>query len=668
MLSLASTARRDDAPSRPSAAVERLAAAARAVSSRLDLGAVLRELVGAAAELADAGYGAVGVLDERGEGLAEFVTVGLSDAEVAAIGRQPTGRGLLGSLVTEGVALRIADLTRHPDSVGFPPNHPPMRTFLGVPIQVDGRPFGRIYLTEKRGGAEFTEEDEALVTLVAAQAAVALQNARLYEQSQRRLIELQALNDVSVALAGQADPATVLRAVARAARTLVAGSPAAAIVVPDGDSLRIAGADGAVQKDIWRLFRCSRRAATRALSDAASPAPGVHSVGHCSFAAVPMAAGERVLGVLLVGLPGEGHLATHLDGLVTLASLAASSLRLAEEFQLTLAGERRTRALFEVARIALGGGPLEEIVVSACERVMVLHKAVAALVLWGDSTRFEVVAALGDVDIPDHISGPEGLPGFDWVPIPGEESQHGWFGVRLRAGDAMDAARRERLEGWAGVVSLAYRAERLRRLRRQLLVAQERSRIAMDLHDGAVQRLFAVGMALDSAALRLGDSDAAASAALATAVDEIDAAIREIRAYVHDLRPSGLAPATLRRLIADNVAMLVAAGIRTELRIDDRALTALQSDAGAEFVHVLSEACGNVARHSRATHAEVSVERRRGRAVLVVSDDGSGFDMAAHTGGHGLRNLRERAARIEADLRVESAPGRGTRVRLEVPV
>jgi len=666
MLSLAPRSPHGRAPS-GAAAVERLAAAARAVSGQLELPAVLRELVGAAAELVEARYGAVGVLDESGETLAQFVTVGLSDEEVAAIGAQPQGRGLLGSVLHAAGPMRLADLGAHPDSVGFPANHPPMRTFLGVPIRVDGRLFGRIYLTEKTGGREFDAEDEALVTLIAAQAAVALQNARLFEQAQRRMAELQALSDVSGALAGQGDPATVLRAVARAGRRLAGDSAAALVVVPEGESLRLAGADGSEQKEVWRLFRASRRATTRLLTNRSVTTPAVHAAAGQRFAALPMAAGERVLGVLVVALAG-GVPAPPLEALVTLAGLATSSLRLAEEFQLTLASERRTRALFEVARIALGGGPLEEIVTSACERVLILQRAAAAVVLWGDDARMHVVAAVGDVDIPDQICGPEDLDGFEWVAVAGEDLQHGWFGVRLHRGDALDPARRERMEGWAGVVSLAYRAERLRRMRRQLLVAEERSRIAMDLHDGAVQRLFAVGMALDSAAVRIGDSDAAAAAALAAAVDEIDGAIREIRAYVHDLRPAGLGADTMRRLVADNVAMLAAAGIRTDLRIDDSALTALQAEAGTEFVQVLSEACGNVARHARATRAEIRVERRANAAVLTVSDDGTGFDAGSHTGGHGLRNLRERAARIDADLRIESHPGKGTRIRLEVPV
>jgi two-component system, NarL family, sensor histidine kinase DevS len=239
--------------------------------------------------------------------------------------------------------------------------------------------------------------------------------------------------------------------------------------------------------------------------------------------------------------------------------------------------------------------------------------------------------------------------------------------VRLAAGDSLNPARRERLEGWAGVVSLAFRAERLRIMRRQVLVAEERSRIAMELHDGAVQRLFGVGMALQGAAMMAGDGDRRVAAALSSAVDEVDAAISEIRAYVHDLRPAGLAAETVRRLVADNVSMLAAAGVRAELRVDDAALQALQCDVGGEFVQLLSEVCGNVARHSRARHVEIRIERRRSMAVLTVTDDGIGFDPTSHTTGHGLRNLRERAARMDGELQITTARGKGTKVRLAVP-
>jgi len=652
----------------PAPAMQRLAAASLSISSHLELAAVLRELVDAAAELAGARYAAVGVFAEDGRTLREFITVGLSEEEIARIGSLPTGRGVLGTLVHHAEPLRIPDVTRHPDSVGFPPGHPPMRSFLGVSLRAGGEVFGRIYLTEKRGGGEFTAEDEGLVSLVAAHAGVAVENARLYEQAQQQVRELAALNEVAMALAGQDDPSAVLRSVAQAGRRL-GGGEAAVVIVPDADALRIAAADGPSQAETWRLFRSARQLASRTLAGSApDPRPSVYPTAGGAFAAVPLLAGGQVLGVLAVALPEEGLPDAHGGALGTLASLAASSLRLAGEFRTAVVAERRTRALFEVARVALGGGPLREIVTAASERVLQLEKAAAAVVLWGVDGSLDVVAAVGDAEVPEALSRPADLPGFEWVPITGDEERHGWLGVRLSGGDELTPERREQLEGWAGVISLAHRAERLRLLRRQVLVAEERSRIAMELHDGAVQRLFGVGMALQGASLRAVDGDARLVAALASAVDEIDSAISEIRAYVHDLRPSGLEPATVRQLIADDVGMLAASGITTDLHVDDAVLAAIGGEVSAELVQVLAEACANMARYAHASHAEIRVERRRGRVSVSVSDDGVGFDPAAHSTGHGLKNLRERAARLDGELHIDSAPGKGTRLRLEVPL
>jgi signal transduction histidine kinase len=649
--------------------LERLATAARSISSRLDLAAVLRELVAAATDLAGARYGAVGVFAEDGHTLSEFITVGLSDEEIAAIGTLPTGRGVLGTLVHHPDPLRVADITKHPDSVGFPPRHPRMRSFLGVPIRVGSEVFGRIYLADKIGDCEFTDDDEGLVTLIAAQAAVAVENARLFEQARQRVRELEALNDVSMALAGQDDPAGVLRSVARAGRAL-GGGGAAVVVVPDGDALRIAAADGRPQAEVWRLFRAARQVASEELAAVKPVAtPRVHTADGCVFAAAPLVAGPRVLGVLAVGLRDPELPPVRRRSLGTVASLAASSLRLAAEYQSSVAAERRQRALFEVARVALGGGPLHEIVTAACERVLVLSRAAAVVILWGDEGEgFEVVAFAGDLDASGSLRGPDDLPGYEWVPVPSEEGSHGWLGVRLAPGDHLTPDRRERLEGWAGVISLAYRAERLRAMRRQVLVAEERSRIAMELHDGAVQRLFGVGMALQGAALMAGDGNPRVAAAVASAVDEIDSAITEIRAYVHGLRPSGLGAETVRQLIADDVAVLSAAGIDTSLHLDDATLGALTGDASAELVQVVAEACANMARHAHATEAQIRLSRHHNTAILTITDNGVGFDPTTRPPGHGLRNLRERAARLDATFHLDSAPGKGTRLRLEIPL
>ncbi|WP_285564331.1 GAF domain-containing protein, partial [Actinomadura rubrobrunea] len=143
------------------------------VGSELDLESVLRRIVEAATALVDARYGALGVIGEEGERLVQFVTVGVSDEEIKAIGHWPRGHGVLGLLIKEPHALRLADLSEHPESYGVPPHHPPMRTFLGVPIRVRDEVFGNLYLTEKAGGAQFDEDDEAVVTALATAAGVA---------------------------------------------------------------------------------------------------------------------------------------------------------------------------------------------------------------------------------------------------------------------------------------------------------------------------------------------------------------------------------------------------------------------------------------------------------------------------------------------------------------
>lgn len=152
------------------------------IASDLDLEAMLRRIVVAACELTDARYGALGVLDESGEALSEFVTHGLSEAEEAAIGLRPKGHGVLGLLISDPRPIRLQDLGAHERSFGFPDHHPPMHSFLGVPIRVRGLVFGNLYLTEKREAPEFNERDERLLWSLAAAAGVAVENARLHQR------------------------------------------------------------------------------------------------------------------------------------------------------------------------------------------------------------------------------------------------------------------------------------------------------------------------------------------------------------------------------------------------------------------------------------------------------------------------------------------------------
>jgi signal transduction histidine kinase len=215
-----------------------------ALTSELSLDALLQKLADSAAALTGARYSALGVLDETGTALERFVTSGIDAETQAAIGPLPRGRGILGVLIREARPLRLSDLSRDPRSVGFPPNHPPMSSFLGVPILLRGVAYGNLYLTEKDGGVDFTEEDQEVVTMLAAQAAVAIENARLYESATRWSRQLESLHEVVRSMVEETDLEDLLELVCARLRELI-GARLALIALPgDGGELRIAAVDG----------------------------------------------------------------------------------------------------------------------------------------------------------------------------------------------------------------------------------------------------------------------------------------------------------------------------------------------------------------------------------------------------------------------------------------
>ena len=216
-----------------------------ALTSELSLDALLQRLVEIAAELTGARYAALGVVDRSGDWLESFVTTGVDAETHAAIGALPHGRGILGALIRDAQPLRLHDLTADPRSVGFPEHHPPMRTFLGVPVRLRGVVYGNLYLTEREDGEDFSAEDEELVQLLAAQAAVAIENARLYENSTHWRRQLESLHEIGDAIAGELELGRLLDLVARRLRSLVeARLVLIALPVPGGRELRVAAADG----------------------------------------------------------------------------------------------------------------------------------------------------------------------------------------------------------------------------------------------------------------------------------------------------------------------------------------------------------------------------------------------------------------------------------------
>jgi signal transduction histidine kinase len=224
-----------------------------ALSSERSLDELLRRLVETAATLTNARFAALGVIDSAGEQLERFITTGMDEAQVKAIGDLPRGRGILGVLIKDAEPLRLHDLGDDHRAVGFPANHPPMHSFLGVPVMLRGVAYGNLYLTEKQGGADFDVEDEELVGLLAAQAAVAIENARLYEATKRWSSQLEALNEIGTALAAEIDLPRLLDLVTRRLRELIgARLVAIALARPDG-SLIIEAADGESAEEIRGL-------------------------------------------------------------------------------------------------------------------------------------------------------------------------------------------------------------------------------------------------------------------------------------------------------------------------------------------------------------------------------------------------------------------------------
>jgi signal transduction histidine kinase len=230
--------------------LRRLLDVGRSLIGELDPEAVLDQILNEARDITGARYAALGVVDRDRSGLSRFLNVGVDESAQRAIGNLPRGRGVLGVLIDDPRPLRMADVGLHPQSYGFPPGHPPMRTFLGVPIMLDGEAWGNLYLTEKQGGAEFTEADQDAVVVLAQWAAIAIQNARVHEGSERGRAEaeravrgLEAARDIADAIAGVDELDRVLELIVKRGRALISAR-AVLIMLREGDELVIAACAG----------------------------------------------------------------------------------------------------------------------------------------------------------------------------------------------------------------------------------------------------------------------------------------------------------------------------------------------------------------------------------------------------------------------------------------
>ncbi|MFF1511218.1 GAF domain-containing protein [Streptomyces sp. NPDC058326] len=524
------------------------------VGRELDLPQVLRGIVEAAVTLVDAEYGALGVIgDDRR--LSEFITVGIDDHLRQRIGALPSGHGILGELIRHPEPLRLSELSEHPASYGFPAHHPPMHAFLGVPIRVRDEVFGNLYLTEKRGGADFDAEDEAVVTTLAVAAGIAVENARLYEEGRLRQRWLAASSDFTSALLSGAEETEVLGGMLERAVDIAGADIGVFYLVGPGGELRgsLACGEGA----------------------------------------------EVHRGVVLPSSEGTlAAVALTQDGLTTAADVE-------NDPRLTTQPERWR-----------GFGPAVAVTVGTKERlngVLILAR---------------------------------------------RRGRSPFTGVEVSA-----------LPGFAGQAALALELADRRRDAEQVSLLEDRDRIARDLHDLAIQRLFATGMTLQSARRFVEHPEALDR--LTRAIDDLDATIKIIRSTIFGLREhetSAAAPKLRSRIVKAVDSAASALGFAPALRMEGLLDTDVLPEAAEEVVAVIGEALTNVARHAHARHAEVAVVAEENVLAVTVSDDGLGV----RPGGvrSGLRNLTERAERLGGDLTVRARPGQeaGTLVEWRIPL
>jgi signal transduction histidine kinase len=523
-----------------------------AVASGLELDTTLRRIVHAAIELVDCKYGALGVLNPDREGLAEFVYEGIDEETRRRIGDLPTGHGLLGLLIHQPKPVRMDELSQHAASVGFPQHHPPMHSFLGVPVRVRDEVFGNLYLTEKKGGLPFTDDDEVVVQALAAAAGIAVENARLYEESRLRQRWQEATSEIRAELLGAADPHDVLYLIANRALALTAA-------------------------DYTFLAQPE---------DPETPASDVTSL------VVTVCAGLDSHSLEGREIPVEGSSCG--------AAFTDAEPRRVESLSYDLSSEMEEQF-----------GP--------------------ALVLPLRASSDTVSGVL--------------------------------VALRKAGEDQFDVAQLPLVAAFADQAALALQLAEDQRHLNELRVLGDRDRIARDLHDHVIQRLFAHGLALQSTHQRTRSPEI--QKRLADMVNDVQSIVAEIRTAIFDLHGGLQGTTQLRKRLQEAIAELTDdTDLRTVVRMSGP-VGVVSPELGEHAEAVLREALSNAVRHSRAATVTVTVSVGDD-LVLDVTDDGIGIpDTVARSG---LHNLAQRARDVDGSFSVERLETGGTRLLWHAPV
>lgn len=530
--------------------------------SDLSLEGVLQRIAHEAKELVAARYAALGIPDGHG-GLETFMTLGLSEDEERRILHRPRGKGLIGEILRTGKSIRIPEIADHTKAAGFPKGHPRMHSFLGVPISAYGRSVGQIYLTDKVGAAEFSEEDQQLIEMLAAHAAAAIENARLHRQVLGSRAELGQRNE-ELALVNS-----------------LASAVGSSMELDELQDLMLERVIELFEAGAGEIFLREEQEGFFRLAIHRGPVPGAFWEGDHFHV------GEGIVG-----------------------SVAKSGKTV------------WTNDLTAEARFH------REAVVQAGFRTLVAVPLTA---------RGSVVGVLALAFLDERSITPNDM------------------GL---------------LEAVGAGVGIAVENARLYRQARRLAVLEERERIGMDLHDGIIQSIYAVGLTLEYTRMLIAEDPAGVLRRLEEAIYGLNAIIRDIRAYILDLQPARFQAASvgesLKLLVREFKANTLA---EAELQMDEEALNEVDSESGAVLLHIAQEALANAGKHARATRVLVSVRRVDGRVALQVIDNGRGFNLRQKQValGHGLSNMSERARQVGGEVEIVSSPGGGTTVTVRLP-